>query len=133
MARLVAALCSTVAAIDAARLGQDLRSRPGRAAALGHLSSLAALRRSPLLHCTPSGTRCSMVHAALCTDLRALLVLANEHHRKDMPHRDRDADSEVTINFSKDPSTKSISDTKLSQLAKAREVALYNRRTKMKS
>ena len=51
-----------------------------------------------------------------------------------MPRRDsQDADSEVTINFSKDPSTKSISDEKLAQLARAREVALTNRRRKMKA
>ena len=78
VARLVAASSSTVAAIDAARWRQDLRSRPGRAAAVNVLSSLAALRRRPLLHRAACGARCSMVHVALCTDLRALLTLANE-------------------------------------------------------
>ena len=85
VARLVAASSSTVAAIDAARWRQDLRSRPGRAAAVNSPSSLAALRRRPLLHRTPSGTRCSIVHAALCTDLRAVLMLANEVEKAEAP------------------------------------------------
>ena len=85
VARLVAASVRAVAAIDAARWRQDFRSRPGRAAAVLFLSSLAALRRRPLPPSHSEVARCSIVHAALCTDLRAVLMLANEVEKAEAP------------------------------------------------